>query len=102
MAGAQAGAGIAVEVFVEQNQVTPVRIVLELFPFAEGGPGAVAAAQEDVIQAARKIRGHFPQRDPLAGARGALYLVLFAREVMKLLERFDQKIIDRKPNRPAP
>src|SRR5229473_2762609 len=35
MTGAQAGSGIAMEVFVKQHQVTPMRVGLELFEISE-------------------------------------------------------------------
>jgi hypothetical protein len=38
MAGAQPGAGIAVEVFVEEQVVTPLWIVLKMLFSAKGSP----------------------------------------------------------------
>src|SRR5437879_967716 len=41
MAGAEAGPVVAVEVFVEQDQVTPVRVFLELLRAAVDRPPAI-------------------------------------------------------------
>jgi hypothetical protein len=54
MAGADAGAVVAVEVLVEEEEVAPVRILLELADPAVHRPAAVLVAQED--PAARMIR----------------------------------------------
>ncbi len=52
VAGAEAGAVVAVEVLVEQDQVAPVRIVLELGRAAVDRPPAVGIAQERARQPA--------------------------------------------------
>ena len=46
---AEPRAVVAVEVFVEQDQVAPVRIVLELFRAAVDRPPAVRIPQEDPV-----------------------------------------------------
>ena len=51
VARAEAGAVVAVEVFVEQDVVAPVRIVLELLGAAVHRPPAVLVAQEDAREA---------------------------------------------------
>ena len=50
VAGAHAGAVVAVEVFVEGQQVAPVRIALELVRAAEYGASPVGIAQEEARQ----------------------------------------------------
>ena len=52
MAGAQARSAVAVKVFVKQNQVAPMRIVLQDFGSARDGTAAGAVAQKDADQAA--------------------------------------------------
>ena len=44
MAGAQPGAVVAMEVFIEQQIVPPVTIALKLFGAAENRPPAVSVA----------------------------------------------------------
>ena len=41
VAGAEAGAGVAIEIFVEQDEVAPVRIGLELLAIAVDRPAAL-------------------------------------------------------------
>src|SRR5208282_3609669 len=60
MAGAEPGAVVAVEVFVEGDQVLPVMVLVELVGAAKNCPAAVQIAREDVDQPAREFRGHFP------------------------------------------
>ena len=53
MAGADPGAGVAVEVFVEGDVVAPVRVALEGLLRAEDRPAAGGVAREDGDQALR-------------------------------------------------
>jgi hypothetical protein len=53
MTGAKAGAGVAVEVFVKQDQVAPVWIALEDLLRAKNGTPAVFPAQKRARQASR-------------------------------------------------
>src|SRR5437773_411577 len=69
VARAEAGAVVAVEVLVEEDEVAPVRVLLELLAAAVDRAAAVAPAQEDVREAARELRGDLPQvqEPPRAG-----------------------------------
>ena len=49
VAGAEAGAVVAVEVLMERNVVTPVRILLELFRAAEHRTLTGVIAQENAL-----------------------------------------------------
>jgi hypothetical protein len=51
MAGANAGAIVAVEVFVEENKVAPVRVILEQFNPSIEGAAAIWSALENRNQA---------------------------------------------------
>src|SRR5437660_4863764 len=102
MAGADSLAGVAVEVFVEGDGVAPVRVGLEFFKVAEDGALAVGAAQEDASEAAGDFGGDFPKVHHLARACRALYFEIVAVVVMELLERFDNQVVNRKPDWPAP
>src|SRR5207249_9209046 len=93
VARADAGAVVAVEVLVEQNDVAPVRVALELLRGAEDRPAAVFAAQEDPREAPRDLGCHLPEGQPRAGAGRALDLQAVAVEVMELLEGLDQEIV---------
>ena len=55
MAGAEAGAVVAVEVLVEQDEIAPVRVFLELPRAAVDRPPAVLVAQEDAAPAGAQI-----------------------------------------------
>ena len=48
MAGADPGAIIAVKVFVEKNEVSPVRIALKKFGAASHGPATIRIAEKNV------------------------------------------------------
>ena len=52
MAGAHSGAGVSVEIFVEQNQVAPVRIGLEFLKSAKDRSAAFVISKKDVRHAA--------------------------------------------------
>src|SRR5438105_2436072 len=61
MRGAQAFAGVAVEVFVEEEQILPVRVMREQLRFAcatrtEDGPIAVRIANEDMDETIGEAR----------------------------------------------
>ena len=55
MAGADAAAGVAVEVFVEQHQVAPVRIVGVAAVVAVAGPPARFVGQKEPRQPAAQF-----------------------------------------------
>ncbi len=102
MAGAQSGAVVAVEVFVKQNQVAPVRIVLKNFRSTGDGAAAVPISQKDMDQAARNLRSDLPEVGFAIRMRRTFHFEVFAIVVMKLLERLDKQIVHGKPNRAAP
>src|SRR6266478_4467648 len=102
MAGADTLAGVAVEVFVKGDVVAPARIGLELFKVAEDGALAVGAAQEDAREAAGDFGGDFPEVHHLARSGWAFYFEVVAVVVMELLERFDNQVVNRKPDWSAP
>ena len=53
VAGAEARTLVAVKVFVEEDEIAPMRIVLEGVQFAKNRPAAVRPAQENAREAAR-------------------------------------------------
>src|SRR6478736_5027802 len=66
MAGAYAGTGVAVEVLVKQDKVTPVGVGLKLFEVPEHRPAATLVLEEYVGHAARQLSRDFPQSHHLS------------------------------------
>src|SRR5947208_2087314 len=102
VAGADAGAVVAVEVLIEEDQVAPGRIALELRRAAAHGPAAVLSTEEDPGEPPRELGGHRPEVQHPAGACRARNLHAVAVEVVELLERLDQEVVHREPDRAAP
>src|SRR5574341_87759 len=69
VAGADPGPVVAVEVLVEEDQVLPVGVGLELLCAPVDRPPAVGPLHEDARQAAGQLGRDVPQGHPLAGAR---------------------------------
>src|SRR5688572_11858553 len=55
MAGTQTGPIVTVEIFVEQEMVAPVRIVLELLGRSIYRPSAIAITQKDAAEPGRDV-----------------------------------------------
>src|SRR5712691_6764504 len=102
MTRTQAATGFAVEVFVEQNQVPPVRITRVFLALAMAGPSSFVIRQKDASEPAREFVGHFLERQHVSGADGTFNFERFAIEKMITLKRFDDEEVDREPNRAAP
>src|SRR5262249_15447991 len=90
MIRADAGAVVAVEVFVKQNEVAPVRIAMEKFQTARGWTPSIFAAHKNTTEAPGKFAGDLPKIRLRFGTRRAGNSEVFAIIVMKLLQRFDQ------------
>src|SRR5436190_2465361 len=73
MTGAQTFASLAVEIFVEQNQVAPVRVFgpARVVSVARTASGLVG--QENAGQPARQFARNFVQRQPFSGAGRTLH-----------------------------
>src|SRR5205823_2498588 len=89
--GAEALAGVAVEVLVEEDQVAPVRVGLELLAGAEDRAAAVRAAQEEVAQPPRELPRHLPEGVRLPRTGRELDRERLAEEEVELLQRLDQQ-----------
>src|SRR5262249_36239409 len=72
MTRAQTGAVIAMEVLVEQDQVAPVRVLLELPALAVHRPPPILITQEDAGETARDLLSHLVQGHMLSRARRPL------------------------------
>src|ERR1700740_2373926 len=93
---------IAVEVFVEENQVAPMWIALKRLCFAPHRAAARTIAQKNVRQPPRNLRGHLPEIGLPARVRRAGHLEVLSVVVVELLQRFHQQVIDGKPDGAPP
>src|SRR4051812_17274945 len=98
MAGAQAGAVVAVEVLVEEDQVAPVRVFLELACPAVDRPPAALVLQEDARESTAEFLGYLIEGHHSARARRALDLELVAVVGVVLQQCADDQSIDRRPD----
>src|SRR6185369_10485360 len=71
MTGAKTGAVVAVKVFVEQQVVAPLRILLEFLLAAKNGASAIFVPQKDAGETAAEFLGDFVEIHFTAGAGGA-------------------------------
>src|SRR5438128_10050493 len=102
MAGAAAAAGFAVEIFVEKNEIAPVRIV-RVFPnLAMTRARAILVRQKDAPQPACQLARYFLKCRHVSGTGRALHFERFAIKQVITFERFDDQKVDREPNRAAP
>src|SRR5262249_23969403 len=83
MTCAQPGAVVAVEVFVEQNVVAPVGIVLEL-PGAAIHRAVSIFLQKDSLQSLGNLSGNFEEAHLVAGASGTLNLEIVTIELVEV------------------
>src|SRR5260370_42702728 len=102
MAGADAGPIVAMKIFVEKNEVAPVWIALKEIDAARNGPAAVRIAEKNAHEPPGSFCRHLPEIRFAARMRRAFPFEISAVAGMKLLQRFDQEIIHRKPDRPHP
>ena len=102
MARADAGAVVAVEVFVQPDEVPPVGVSLELGDAPVNRPSPVRPAQENTGQASGELSRYVPEGRALARSGRALDLKAGTIEVVELLKGLDQQVVDGKPDRSAP
>src|SRR2546427_7121017 len=102
MARANTGAVVAVEVFIQPDEVPPVGVGLELGDASVDRPSPVRPAQENAGQASGELRRHVPEGRARTRPGWALDLKAGAVEVVELLKGLDQEVVDGKPDRSAP
>jgi hypothetical protein len=68
MAGTEAGAMVAVEIFIKQHEVTPVEVLLKLLRPSVYGPAPVRVTQEETRQPTRQLFGYLPEGRLTLGA----------------------------------
>src|SRR6267142_4640883 len=102
MARAQAGPVVAVEVLAEEEEVPPVRVLLELLSSSVERTAALAIPQEDAGETPPDLLGDFVQRQVPPRTRRTLDLEVLAvvREVLQ--QGADDQTVDRHPDRPPP
>src|SRR3954464_11824429 len=98
VAGADAGAVVAMDVFVEQDEIAPVRILLKLCGAAVYRPAAILAPQEDPRKPLAEIFGHFVQRFLLTRPGGTLHTERIAVIKVGLQQSADDQDVDRHPD----
>src|ERR1700682_5614583 len=102
VAGADARAAIPMKILVEVNHVAPVGIALKFLCPSEYRPPAVCTTQKDMREPPRDFSGHLAEVHHLARACRTLDLEAIAEIVMKLLQRLNDQIVERKPDGTAP
>src|SRR5438876_6455646 len=99
MAGAAAAAGFAVEIFVEKNEIAPVRIV-RVFPnLAMTRARALLVRQKDAPKPACQFTRYLLECRHVSGTGRALDFERFAIKQVITFERCDDQKVDREPNR---
>src|SRR5438105_2255891 len=73
MAGPDTGAVVSVEIFVEQDVIAPVRIVLEPLAASIHGAASAAVTEEGADQPLTQFMGHLKKRQFPARAGWALH-----------------------------
>src|SRR5262249_15126204 len=102
MAGADAGTIVAMEIFVEQQVIPPVRIVLEFLGAAEYWPQPILFAQKDPLQPIGDRASDLEQVHDVARASRTFDPEFVAIVQIILHQRADQQHVDGHPNWPAP
>ena len=100
--GADAGAGVAVEVLVEQQQVAPLGVVAELRDAPATGRCPSASGQPDRDQPRGQVGGHVPQPQAPPDPVGYSTVKRLAQRLVPAQQRLDEQVVDREPDRAAP
>src|SRR4051795_4538848 len=88
---AKAGARIAVKIFVEQDEIAPMRVSLELFVIAINRTPAVAPFQEQLDQPVCQIARRLPKIDLRSRPTRVVHFEVIAEKKMVLLQRLDKQ-----------
>ena len=92
MRGAEAAAGVAVKILVEQHKIAEMDVLLLDPRGAQHRPAAVLVAQKDSAQTAGKIVGHLAEMHQPPGAGRTLDLEIAPGR----LQRFDRHFTTRR------
>src|SRR5262245_54850674 len=102
MTCSQTRAGVAIEILVKEQVIAPMFILLKLRVSVEDGPPPGGAALENRSQAPRQLHTYIPQVQMAPRPRWAFDREAVTEIPVEFLQRFNDQIVDRKPNRAAP
>ena len=81
MTGSDARAAAAMEIFIEQEEITPQRVLLKLFNRPVEGSSSVGIAAEDADQALFQLKGNLPEVQFPAGPCREFHFEIVAEEM---------------------
>src|SRR6266571_1173022 len=102
MTGAATTAGFAVEIFVKQHEIAPVRIMCVPRHIAMTWARAFLVRQKDTSQPTGKFTRYFLERHHVSGPGRAFDFERVAIKEMITFKRFDDQEINREPDGTAP
>ena len=102
MTGADARAIIAMIIFVKEQIVAPVPVVLEFLCTTKDRAPAIAIAKKDRVVAAGNFFGDLVQRHHSATASRTFYLKIFAVVSVVMQHGPNDESVNRRPDRAAP
>jgi hypothetical protein len=102
MACSQSGPILTLKVFVEQDQVTPVRVFLEYLRATIYRPSPGTIPQENAYQSLGQLHRYFPESHLFTRACRTLHCKFITQVTMELLERLDNQVIHGEPHRTTP
>ena len=102
MRGAEALAGLAMEVFVEEQRIAPRRVVLEAGICSVRRSPALCVPQKQTEKAALELLGDLLEVCLLARSGRQFDRQVVAKVGMQMPQRLDREEVQRKPDRPAP
>src|SRR2546423_8218885 len=102
MARAQTPAVLAVEVLVEEHEVAPMRIPGVADVVAMAGTLPILVREEQPREARRQLARYLAEGHHAAGADRTLDCERVSIEMVIPLQRLDEQVVHRKPERTAP
>src|SRR5262249_24129446 len=99
---AQPLAGVGVEILMEEDEIPVVRILGVARIPAVTRATSRGIGKKQTAQAPSQFARDLFQREIDSGTGGTLHLELVSIIVMVPFERFDEEVVRRKPDRPAP
>src|SRR6476469_10571318 len=102
MAGAEASAVVPMEIFVKENQIAPVRVLLKFLGAAVDRPPTVFVLEKDIRQPSCYVLCYLVQVHLPPGAGWAFDSELVSEIQVVLHQRTDDESVDRHPDRSAP
>src|SRR6185295_11029640 len=93
---------VSMKVLVEENQILPVRIMLELVRGSMNRPQSVTVAQKRSSKPPRDLLRNLPQCKEGSRACRTFDFVIFTEIVVELLKRFDDQEVHWKPDGTSP